>query len=308
MLNKNERMEKLQNAGVNTGHFFNVVLPEGLKPGASVQVIINENGQPIVLENGKVNNDPILSQIIEDGYVRNTKLHRRWVMAQMFRMLNSEDGYDQYLRRHYGYMYQFDMMLEEMRVLSELEIRDLESFTERSHFFTKAVVVATCNDYLEKLQKYVNGLQERKCKGVPYKKVKGINIFTEDLNKKVYQPVRNRIWRLEHAKNYKELYKELKKFRSEMVRLPYETKKCKVWIDAFKGSGSYYTLKNLVMFHNCRISDCYGYYYGKDALEYIQRYLDKYQGDGWRYMAFLKEVIKTNNFDFRERMREIYNN
>lgn len=308
MMSKEKRMETLNNAGINTGRFFNVTLPEGLKPGSSIKVIISENGEPIVFEDEKVNNDPIFNQIIEDGYVRNTKLHRRFVTTQMFRMLNSEEGYDAYLRKYYGYMYQFDMMLEEIRVISKLEDRDQESYKERSHFFTKKVVITTCEDYLAKLTKHVDGLQIHKCKGVPYKKVKGINIFVDDLNKKLYQPVRNQIWRIEHTKNYKELYIELKKFMGKMVRLPYETKKCKAWIDAYKGAGAYYTLKNLVMFHNCKISDCYGWYYKMDAVKYIQRYLDKYQEEGWRYMAMLKEVIEKNQFDFRARMKEIYEN
>lgn len=308
MMNKQNRMEALQNAGINTGRFFNVTLPEGLKPGASIQVIINENGQPVVVESGKVNDDPILNQIIEDGYVRNTKLHRRWVMAQMFRMLDSAEGYDEYLRRHYSYMYQFDMMLEEIRVLSKLEDRDKESFVERRHFFNKSVVLATCDDYLEKLKKYVESLDVHKCKGVPYKKVKGTNIFVDDLNKKLYQPIRNRIWRLERAKNYKELYVELRKFRTNMIKLPYETKKCKIWIDAFKGAGATYTLYNLVKFHGCGIYTYNGILRSTDAVKYIQDRLDEYYGEYWRMMALLKRTIEYNKFDFRERMKEIYNN
>ena len=32
--------------------------------------------------------DEMYNQIFEDGYVKNTKLYRRWVMAQTFRALN----------------------------------------------------------------------------------------------------------------------------------------------------------------------------------------------------------------------------
>ena len=84
MMNRNERMEKLNNMGVNTSKYFNVNLPEGLKPGATISLVISEDGQPIIVSG----NDVIREQIIADGYVRNTKLHRRFVMAQMFHMLN----------------------------------------------------------------------------------------------------------------------------------------------------------------------------------------------------------------------------
>jgi len=306
-MNRENRMETLKVNGVDVGKYFDVALPGG----GSVRMMLNESGVPVVANE---TNDPILNQIIEDGYVRNTKLHRRWVMAQMFKMLNyhswrnGEEGYDAYLRNHYGYMYQFDMMLEEVRVLSKLEDRDIESFNERSHFFTKDVVIATCKDYLEKLKANIDAQKPKNCKGVPYKRVKGRNIFVADLDKKVYAPVQRQIWMISRARNYKELYKELKKFNDSMINLPWNTKKCKVWIDAFKGSGAYYTLKNLVMYHDCYVKvDKYDSRTGVKGVVYIQSKLNEYQGEGWRYMAMLKKCIADNGFDFQQRMKEIYN-
>ena len=63
MLTKKERMEKLNQAGVNTGKYFNIDLPDGIRPGSTISLIINENGVPEVVSK----NDPILNQIIEDG-------------------------------------------------------------------------------------------------------------------------------------------------------------------------------------------------------------------------------------------------
>lgn len=315
MNSRDARMETLKVNGVNVGKYFDVQLPGG----GSVRMMLNESGVPVV-----ANDDPILNQIIEDGYVRNTKLHRRWVMAQMFKMLNyvsyngSEKGYDACLRNHYGYMYQFDMMLEEIRVLSKLEDRDAESFAERSHFFTKKVIAVTCNDYLSKLKLNIEAQKPKNCKGVPYKRVKGQNIFVADLEKKVYQPIRRKIWAIERAKNYKELYRELKKFNDSMINLAWNTPKCKVWIDAFKGSGAYYTLKNLVMFHSCKIVDekyvgwgqprkVTTYAAGIEATNFIKSKLDAYSEEGWRYMAMLRKCIADNEFSFEQRMKEIYN-
>jgi len=311
-------METLKVNGVSVGKYFDVQLPDG----GSIRMMLNESGVPVV-----ANDDPILSQIIEDGYVRNTKLHRRWVMAQMFKMLNyvsyngREKGYDACLRNHYGYMYQFDMMLEEVRVLSKLEDRDMESFNERSHFFTKNVIAVTCNDYLSKLKLSIEAQKPKNCKGVPYKRVKGKNIFVADLEKKIYQPIRRKIWAIERARNYKEIYKELKKFNDNMIKLRWDTPKCKMWIDAFKGSGAYYTLKNLTMYHGCKIIDekinCYSPYQvprtvteyeaGVEATNFIKSKLDEYRGEGWRYMAMLKKCIADNGFSFEQKMKEIYN-
>lgn len=307
MLKKNERMAKLNNIGVDTSKFFSVALDNG----TTIHLIIDENGNVT-----QAKNNPIAEQIIEDGYVRNTKLHRRFVMAQMFQMLNyvSWDGeycgYNDCLKRMYGYDYTLKMMLDEVKVLSKLEVRDNESFMERSHFFTKNVVIAVMEDYLEKLQKYVDGLAEHKCKGIPYKKVKGNNIFVDDLNKKLYYPIKSDISRMKYAKNYTEMYKILNSFMRNMIRLPYKTDKSKDWIDAYKGAGAYYTLKNMVMFHDCAVPvyRTNKIVSGIEAVDYLNVVLDEYKGEGYKMFALMNRVIEYNKFDFKKRMNEIYNN
>ena len=318
MMNRNERMEKLNLAGVNTSKYFTVDLDNGTK----IHLIIDENGQPVVVNN---KNDEIAEQIIADGYVRNTKLHRRFVMAQMMHMLNyesydgREEGFHACLRNMYGYHYTLTMMLEEVRVLSKLEKRDRESFEERSHFFTQEVVVDVLCDYVEKLKDYVDSLPTHNCKGVPYKRIKGQNIFVEDLPKKLFRPMTNEIKKIGLAPDYTVMYNRLSWFMKDIVKLPYSTPKSKTWIDAYKGEGAYYTLKNLVMFHDCVVnvyaSGVYGYHYGYrkvntlsgvDAVNHIKDKLDEYQNEGWRMFALMKKVIEDNDFDFKECMKEIY--
>lgn len=302
MTNKNERMEKLNAKGVNTSKYFTVDLEDGTK----IHLIIDANGNPVKVE------DTIANSIIEDGYVRNTKLHRRWVMAQMFHMLNyksydgRKEGYNEALKR-FGIKYEFDMMLEEIRVLSKLETRDRDTFVERSHFFTKDVIVTTMNDYIEELKKYIDGLPNKNCKGIPYKRIKGVDIFVVDIDKKIYAPLRQRINGLKYASNYNEIYRIIRNFMSEIIYLPYNTPKSKAWIDAYKGEGAFYTLKNLVMFHGCGIIVDGFVVYGAAAMRVLNKRLDEYKGEGWRMFALMKKVIADNNFDFKARMAEIYN-
>ena len=301
MMNKNERMEKLNEMGINTGKYFTVALDNGTK----VHLIIDENG------NAKQVDDVICNQIIEDGYVRNTKLHRRFVMAQMFQALNyvswdkREGGYNAWLKR-FGIKYQFEMMLEEIRVLGKLEVRDAETFLERSNFFTKEVVAKTMFDYIEKLKAHINSNKTYNCKGIPYKKVAGKDIFVEDLDKKIYAPMRMDISRVQLARNYNEIYKALKTFMGKMITIPHATTKCKDWVDAYKGEGAFYTLKNLVMFHGCGIMVGYNMVYGTEAVKVLNERLYEYKGEGWRMFALMKKVIADNNFDFGKRMSEIY--
>lgn len=311
MMNKNERMNKLANAGIDTGKYFNINLPEGLAPGATISVVINENGQPVVVTDKK--NDVIAEQIISDGYVRNTKLHRRFVMAQMFQMLSykSYDGHDEgfhgYLNRMYAYDYTFNMMLDEVKVLSKLEVRDFESFKERSHFFTKEVILEVMSDYVEKLKVHVDKMPNKKCKGVPYKRIKGKDIFVEDLDRKLYRPMYSDILDIKYAKNYAEIYKILGGFVKNMIKLPFNTPKSKTWIDAFKGEGAYYTLKNLIMFHDCGVEELYlaPMVYGITAMNYVRNKLDTYHGEGWRMFALMKKVISDNGISTQTYLAEV---
>ena len=326
MMNKNERMEILNGKGIDTSKNFNFNLPEGLKPGATISLVINENGEPVVI-NGNNDNypkainammafkeDAIRNQIITDGYVKNTKLFRRFVMAQMFYMLNyvSYDGkykgYNDYLKTRYDYKYTLNMMLDEVKVLSKLEVRDEESFLERSQFFSQNVVVAVLNDYLEKLKGYVEALPNKNCKGVPYKRVKGENIFVADLDKKLYRPIRDGIYYVAKANNYTQMYNALARFmKYDFIKLPYYTSKSKVWVDTYKGEGAYYTLKNLIMFHGCGIkTDKYNVEFGASAMLILKSKLQEYKGEGYRMFALMKKVISDNGFDFNKRMEEIY--
>ena len=303
MLNKNERMNKLNAMGINTSKYFTVDLEDGTK----IHLIIDANGNPVKVD------DTIANNIIEDGYVRNTKLHRRFVMAQMFHALNyksydgRKEGYNEYIKR-FGIKYEFDMMLEEIRVISKLESKDTETFLERSHFFTKDVVVQTMTDYVTELKKYVEKLPNKNCKGVPYKRIKGVDVFVADLQKKIYSPLEREINRLKYVTNYNEMYRVVRHFMNDMIALPYDTPKSKAWIDAYKGEGAFYTLKNLVMFHGCGIKvDKFDVRYGMGAVAFLNEKLNEYKGEGWRMFALMKKVIADNNFDFKAKMSEIYN-
>lgn len=309
MMKKEERMEKLTNAGVETGKYFTFDLPEGLVPGTKIHLVFDEDGAPQIKPATEENT--VYNQIIEDGYVRNTKLHRRWVMAQMFRMLNyksydgRKEGYNEALKR-YAYHYTFEMMLEEVRVLSKLEVRDFESFNERSHFFTKDVVVKTCEDYLNKLKAFIDEKPTKNCKGVPYKRVKGQNFFVEDLPKKIYQPLQYKINRIKWADTYGEMYDALAYFMRDMIRLPWDTAKSKDWIDAYKGNGAYYTCKNLIMFHDCKVKSENALFNREQSIRMLKHHLEAYQGEGWRMFAFMKKLIADNNFDFNKTMKDKY--
>lgn len=321
---KENRVAALKAAGMNTGKYFSISLPEGLQPGAKINITIDENGVPVfdgdennIKTNSALTPDEkaLLNQVCADGYVKNSKLHRRWVMAQMFRMLNYESydgkrfGYDAYLNDNYGYMYQFDMILEEIRVLGKLQERDVKEFNKRERFFNSYVVLRLMNDYINKLRKYIKKLPVKHCKKVPYKCICGKNIFVDDIYQKVYGPLNTALYRMQDAvkrnESYARLYLKLYNFvrLAKQYKLPFETPKCKEWKNAYKGAGSYYTLTNMVKFHNCKANGMYGL----DGVYFIEMLTDQYgEAEYYKLFAFLKKTIKDNHFDFGLRMKEIY--
>lgn len=296
------RMQALQNAGVNTSNFFDLNMR--VPVGATVQILVD--GVPYAINNEQ---DAVIQQIMNDGYVFNRRTDGRFITAQTFKMLTAssynrntrirEYGWDAYLRNCYGYMYQFDMMLDEVHKLARMERENDPEFGRLSRFFTKDVVFETCKHYMRRLRKFVKSQPKRKCKGVPYAKLNMYgNVYIRDLDTKVYTPIADTIVAINTAQNYTQLERALKAFMNVMCKLPYETPKCSQWKDAFKGKGSYVTLLNIVKFHSVKVIDNTGRELDTcGSVAYIESLLDEYEGEYWRFHEMLKAEIARNNFD-----------
>lgn len=299
-----ERLNTLKAAGIDTSNFFSVLSPSGDEVAMKW-----ENGIPTPVDLDVL--DPVEREIYANGYVKNTKLHRRWIMSQMFRALNSHGGFTEWLKMH-GYKYQWTMVLEECRVMSKIEGKDEEAFNERSTFFNQYVIKEMLNHYLFKLDKYIFNLKEHKCKGVSYYRIPRFgNIFVADIDKKIFAPFIKLYNQIKYTEmSYKDLYILLLKFKKIYIELPYDTPMSKYFIDTYKGEGAYYTLKNMILFHGVKVPE-YGssdnVYEGEMAMNYLQHetYENMQNAEGYKTLALLKETIRYNNFDFDKRMEEL---
>ena len=341
-MNKREqRMEALKNNGVNVDNFFNINL--SIPFGHEVKILVdgkemvipvtnNETGREteIGTESKRViastyvytgedvdTNDSIAQSIIENGYVKNSKLFRRFIFAHTIRMLNyvsytdpNRKGWEACMKDCYGYNYQFDMLLEEIRVLSILEKEDFGYFVERLRFFDGDVVVATMEDYLKKLKKYVNKQMKEKLrtyKGQKYVKLaKYGNVLVKDLDKKVYKVIDLRIDYIKNtvkSGNYSAIYETLKDFMNECYnKLPFETTKSSVWKDAFKGIGGFESLKNGIRFHGLILEGCENKYDSERKL--YELFNHEYKNEVWRFHQLLVDTIEYNNFDLKRSIAE----
>ncbi len=301
--NAKERIEALREAGVDVSNLFAM---QGANGGECIAC--NKDGQLSILDD----NDPIFQHIINQGTISNRKLFRRWVMAQMFYMMsytqyNSKEpvGVTEMIHRM-GYEYQWKMMKNELYAQMKMFGWDLENFEDRNRWFNQDTAYALAKDYIEKLKKHVDNLPEKSCKGVPYKTVAGKNIFCSDLRVKLYSKYHMPLVHIKNAKTIDQLYNAVVAFNNKRIKLPFDTSQCNAWIDAYKGSGSYFTLQNMIRFHNCFIVDDDGMKLNKSmSLMFIKEKAKMYKdGDGWRMLAVLKKCLQDNNIDIKKKMAE----
>lgn len=298
-----ERIEALRAVGVDVSNLFAM---QGANGGECVAS--NKDGLLTMLDD----DDPLFRLIAAQGDVPNRRLFRRWVMAQMFRMMAGTDcrsgepvGVTELIHR-LGYEYQWKMLLDELHAQMKMEERDPENFTDRNRWFNVKVVTQMAEDYVKQLKKHVDAQKTRKCKGVPYKRVGSRNIFVEDLEAKVYRPLQALVCGIREAKDAARLYAAAKSFDRHRVKMPYDTPQCKEWVNAYKGAGAFYTMQNLIRFHGCTAVNDRGRRLDKyQSLAFLTAKAEAYkEGEGWRLLAVLKKMLDDNNIDIREKMAQ----
>lgn len=259
--------------------------------------------------------DPIFQAIIIQGTIPNRRLFRRWVMAQMFRIIyittNTHGAYKPIgvseVIRNMGYEYQWKMLNNELYAQHKMmQNGDVDNFRDRNRWFNKRVVLDMAKDYIEKLKKRFEKLKLRKCKGVPYKRINSQNIFVDDFNKKVIKPLLFAVHKIQHAENTYELWHSVQEFNKRRIKMHWDTPQNAAWLDAYKGAGAFFTMQNMIRFHNCVIIDDNGKTLSKNAsLAFLNKKAKLYENrEGWRLIGMLKKTLDDNNIDVVAKMKE----
>lgn len=307
---KEIRMKKLEEQGIDTSKYFGFTIENVENP-----VLLTIGGEKYLIEEvDSCYNDYIQSILngIENNYVKNTKLHRRWVMAQTMRMLTSPQGWNEYVNNNFKYKYQFKMMGDEFNAQNHLK-GDMELFHERNQFFNKETLLYTIKDYGCKLSRHIEEQKVivfRNGKVTIYVPKMGC-LTTEELSKKINE-VQELIYKVEevHPENVAELSKIAFKCYKDFIEIN-NALKCVAWKEAFKGSGAYYTLKNMIMFHNVKLTKSLDEAHMefdinnlniRYQIEVLNSLTENYRGEWFRLHALLKKVVQDNNFDLKERL------
>ena len=321
-----QRIEALKVAGIDTSKYFTLGTDQVAKMSddGSLSVVVDDNAEIQSIKGFK----ELVDQITEDGEVFNRVLDGRWIMAQMFHMLNYENkyrygkGYNDALN-HKGYMYQWNFLANRNHGKDEGELlrlakRELDNNLDgvKELCFNSKLVVDMMYDYVNKLRSYMDTLPVRYFKkknvgkdlpyyrlGQRYAELTGKahgDIFVTDINRDVISKYHRIIARTSRVRSYRELDRCVREFENIMIALPYDTLMCADFKDAYKKNGAYYTLNNLVKFHGCTVDGCHT---KEEALNLIRN--KAIHGTGWELLGMLKEVVEDNDFDFAERMREL---
>lgn len=296
------RIAALKAAGIDTSNYF---------PMGEEMVVKVVDGVPVQV----TDDDPIYAKLQSGGYIGNYKLFRRYTMAQMFHMLRdmqrSGESFNGLLQRK-GYEYMWRMLENELHAQAKmLDNADIKCLEQRSRWFNGSVAGDMVRDYVMDLRRYIEtnliyrinskGKKTYKhtCKGVPYVRIGNRNIFVADLNNKLYYPLMDISSQLNKA-NAITAFTLVHRFNKTRKHLAWRTKQSDRFINAYKGSGAYFTMRNLVMFHGAHFT-------GMDesnSLDFIERKANEYRNEGWRMMGVMKMLIADSGISIDGKIAE----
>ena len=139
------------------------------------------------------------------------------------------------------------------------------------------------------------------CKGAPYIRLGGDCIFVVDVQKKVFDPLQKIIQAIKNSNTATELYVNVFKFNRQRKSLKWDTKQSDAFINAYKGSGSYYTMRNLIMFHGARFK---GAPTQEKSLLLVEENAKEHVDEGWRMLGVLKQLISDSGISVEGKIRE----
>lgn len=312
-----KRMDVLRAAGYDMSKYFTL---------GDEQVVEIKDGKAVPVDFARIapESDEVEKKLVKGGYVSNWKLFRRWVMSQMFHMLkdmeDSRRSFNEVLQRK-GYEYQWKMLEREIYAQKKMAKNgDVQNVSIRNMYFNREVASEMAKDYIEKLRNYIDteltwrkedmnkpeGERKHKhtCHGLPYVRLQNKNIFLSDLNKKVFYPLYEIANEMAAAPSCDVLYKLIHKFNKAHKRLSWQTKQSMSFINAYKGSGSYYTMRNLIMFHGAKFRIGGKFSSQAQSLKFLDAAAEDSKEEPWRMLGILKELIKDSGISVSGKIDE----
>lgn len=255
-------------------------------------------------------------KVRKGGYVKNHRLFRRWIMAQLFHVLRDEKVYKGYTDRlrSYGIRYMFKVMRNEFHDMFVISKNgDSAEYNRRLRWWNPRVLETIGVDFLKQLERYIPRLKQRKCEGHPYVRLPRIgNVFTDEVEDKVLKPYNALLadavngFQPGQVDKFLEFCDRFKEGQKLPLRMP------TTFVNAYKGNGAYFTLRNMIMFHGCFLPDkVVNEYWSGDCMSLtpMDRHLrvldmvaERFKHDGWQLLGLLRDTIEFNHVDVAKKI------
>lgn len=216
-------------------------------------------------------NDPILEEIGNNGFLRNPELFRRWITAQTFRLIKSRNGWTYEVRQRYDTRYAYNQTKKELELLITLANKGLAGKDKRFEFFTLSDMKRIFCELISSEYTYSFGDTKADFKN----KIIKCNTYRELLSE-----VRSQRWY----------------FRKRSHFLP------RTWLNCFKGAGAYYTLQNIIRTHEFVIPSCKDMNESLALVDRVFNEIISYSPDSRRWdimMSLLTSSVSKTNFELK---------
>lgn len=260
-----------------------------------------------------------LSDEIREGgeYVKNHRLFRRWIMGQLFHILRDEKSYKGYTERlrWRGVRYMWKVTKNEIHDAYVIKRNgDLEEFDRRNRWFSKMLVKNLAEDFEKQLVKVSERLPKHKCKGREYVRFPGFgNCFCDEVKTRILRPIECMIDDIHLNDDSTIGVEKLCDFLARFKEGRYANLKMPVdFVNAFKANGSYFTLRNMLMFHGCTLPDKVVKEFGassvglkgiKKQLSILDNVARYNESQGWQLLGLLRDTISFNGIDVDKKIK-----
>lgn len=214
-------------------------------------------------------NSQFYNQVMEDGYIFNPYIHRRWLPSQYLRWVNIYDGIWEKIKTNYKIWYQgkdlITYTIDEVYKLAMLQRVSPDAYKERKQFFTIEIVkdileeyIQYCIDTTPKLQNNSYFSCHHRVLGFCSKYLSKVKKLSERSGRIIeenmfgYAPLitklQQALTKVEEADTYFEIKKVLDDF-PELTR-PQKYVDTDQFDEPFLKAGAYYTIKDAIMFRH----------------------------------------------------------
>lgn len=269
----------------------------------------------------------VIGSIEDSGYLDVDGIVRRWIPSQCLTMMFSRNGFHEELKMR-GYEYSWKVLVDEVKRQRDLYYKkDIEGLADRCRWYNSEVAYMMAKHYLNELQFRVASMHPYSHKNRPYVKLqcrwmnngKGVHIDELPVFFSAFEKAANRIKGTKNPKILCEAVIEFNDLRSGVKFTPSTI--CSAFTNAYKAAGAYYTMKDLIMFEDCRMqldergtTDTPTYWDRKsgqkrkfveteESLEALERKASAIVSEsvvecGYQMLGLLKEFLAYNRFDF----------